>query len=695
MTILLDARSRGKNEERASSRNGGSSGILLSMDMVSTGYYAVAYTVPVQVGSSQQNLSLQVDTGSSDLWIASKSCSSSVCSATSGRLYDPSSSQPSGATFTMQYLSGTVSGPIVWDQVQLGDYIISNQALAAATSVNNEPLSYDFDGILGLALPSNSLIQQSIPASTSDAPDGAVISSNLLSLTPATNAPSQPFFSLTLARPGSTQIPSILGIGCHPPATVPNPSQIRYSSLVTESIGTLLWKTTVRATTVYANGQAHPIALQSLSGATEPTALLDSGLPLIITTPVLANGIYGALGINPASDGNYYVPCATPLNMTITLDGQNELPLHPLDLTAEPAGQSSSQYCTGLIQTDPSKLTATSDIGDMILGVPFMRNVYTVMAYEQPDANGTFNTSVQFGTQPTLGLLGLTNATLAMEEFDQVRVLNQPLGSGSSQQGSSSESSGPQFSIGAKILIGLVSFFVLCLAMFALRCFFARKRLRNASHFEKAEQGLDQEPQYGGYQRTRSGSRSSVDQSTLVCNASPRHKDTFYDDGPEFGVRKSKLGSPPTELEICDPWDPHAATWRDTIIGTEAGETPSRHASYVRPPDLADRDRDSSSPNASPELTSALLTTHDRSDSQTSDDAAEFGMSFQFGGMAGIGTAARGSVIDPELRHGRPSCDSVLSSTPLRPIASSLRSSHALASPRASVGVPPYANRTF
>ena len=112
MTILLDSRSRGKNKERASSGNGGSSGILLSMDMVSTSSYAVyvkaislsfvtwtigyssfmvirfvhfylpfqdkighllhplirrAYTVPVQVGSSQQNLSLQVDTGSSDL----------------------------------------------------------------------------------------------------------------------------------------------------------------------------------------------------------------------------------------------------------------------------------------------------------------------------------------------------------------------------------------------------------------------------------------------------------------------------------------------------------------------------------------------------------------------------------------------------------------------------------------------------
>ncbi|KAI9566275.1 aspartic peptidase domain-containing protein [Boletus coccyginus] len=623
-------------------------------------------------------------------WIASKSCSSASCSATSGHLYDPSSSQPTGVAFTMQYLSGTVSGPIVWDQVQIGGYIIPNQALAAATSVNNEPLSYNFDGILGLALPLNSLIQQSLPASTGDAPDGAAISSNLFSLT--TNAPSQPFFSLTLARPGSSQIPSLLGIGRHPPEIVPDPSHIRYSSLVGESVGALFWKTTVRAITVYVNGQAFPVALQSLSGTSEPTALLDSGVPLIVTTPALANGIYGALGIDPAPDGNYYVPCATPLNMTITLDGQNELSLHPLDLTTEPAGQSGSQYCTGLIQTNPSGLAANSDIGDMVLGVPFMRNVYTVMAYEQPDATGNFNNSFQFGTHPMLGLLGLTNASQAMEEFDHVRVLKQPLGNGS-QQSSSPQGDTSQLSVGVKILIGLAGFFALCLAFFALRCFFARRRWRGHSPVKKVEDGSDQGMGYGAYQRTRSSSRSSADQSTLVHHSFP-HKDKYAhedDYNSEFGMKKSKRGYSSAELEICDPWDPHAGTWRDTIIGTEAGEAVSPHSSYIRPPDLADLDLGSA--YASPELTDALLMAHDRDDSPTSD-LAEFGVPSV--GMAGIGTAARGSIIDLELQHARRSYDSV---TPLRQsqqTVSSLRSSHTLTSSRESVSAPCNdADRTF
>jgi hypothetical protein len=371
--------------------------------------------------------------------------------------------------------------------------------------------------------------------------------------------------------------------------------------------------------------------------------------------------------------------------MTITLDGQNELPLHPLDLTTEPVGQSSSQYCTGLIQTDPSKLTATSDIGDMILGVPFMRNVYTVMAYEQPDATGNFNTSVQFGTHPVLGLLGVTNATQAMEEFDQVRVLKQPLGSGSSQQSLSSEGGEERLSIGVKILIGLVGFFALCLALFALRCFFARRRWRDPSPVGNVEDGSDQEMEYGAYRRTRS--RSSADQSTLVYNSAPR-KDKFSHGGdytPEFGVRKSRLGDSPTELEISDPWDPHAGTWRDTIIGTEAGAAASPHSSYFQQRDLADLDI--GSPCTSPELTDALLRTRDSSESLTSDPG-EFGMHSV--GMAGIGTAARGSVIDAGFRHT--SCDSV---TPLQSPVSRLRSSHAVTSPRESVSASSDTDRTF
>ncbi|KAH7884929.1 aspartic peptidase domain-containing protein [Phlebopus sp. FC_14] len=685
-TIIIEA---SKQSSRLPVFSSSSSSFSSSLATYFTSFRA--YTIPVQVGATQQNLSLQVDTGSSDLWIASTACSTASCSSTNGRLYDPSSSQPTGATFNIQYLAGSVSGPIVWDQIQIGGYTISNQALAAATSVNSEPLSYDFDGILGLSLPLNSLIRQAVPATTNNNPDGAPFSSNLLALTPSSDAPSQAFFSLTLARPGSNQIPSLLGIGQHPSDIVPDPTKIQYSPLVSESVGILFWKTSIKAITVYVGSQARPVSLQSVTGAAYPTALLDSGVPLIITTSTIANGIYGALGISPASDGQYYVPCDTPLNMTITLDGQPELPIHPLDLTNEPSGQSDSQYCIGLIQSDDSQLTPTSDIGDMILGVPFMRNVYTVMAYEQPDANGVFDTSVHTGTHPTLGLLGLTNITQALDEFHTVRVLNQPLSGGQSQQSTSSSASEPKLSVGVVVLVALVGFFALCVLLFGLRCFLARRQWRKRSAVAPREGEADARTGSGSYQLTRRHSRASVDEAdgnalrALTFSSSLRKEqisqytvDTSQtrveDPASDIGLRKYKNGSAP-DLGDSDPWNPYSGEWRDTIVGTDAGDPP--HSPLIHPPpDLGNVH--SNHQHTASELISVPLLSHRHSDSENSD-VAEYSQMPAVLTMAGIGTAARGSVIDFDRRHSRARSDSsgenARSMSPFRSVVSNRRSS--------------------
>ncbi|KAG1883932.1 aspartic peptidase domain-containing protein [Suillus subluteus] len=670
MTLLKGARvsSRAEGKQRARDEGtGGAGGMVLNLEMVTTSYDSVAYTVPVLAGSAQQNLSLQVDTGSSDLWIASTSCSTASCSSTSGRLYDPTSSTPTNASFTISYLSGSVSGPIVWDTIQLGTYNVQNQALAAANMVSDEPLSLDFDGILGLALPLNSVIEQEIPPTTNNNPDGASFSSNLFSMTPTSSAPSQPFFSLTFARPGSDALPSLLGIGMHPSSVVPDPSQIKYSTLVSQDAGILFWKTNVQAITVYVNGQARPVVLgESVTGAAFPTALLDSGMPFIITTSPIANGIYGALGISPASDGNYYVPCTTPLNMTITLDGQPELPIHPLDLTSEPSGQQNSQYCVGLIQADDSQLTPTSDVGDMVLGVPFMRNVYTVLAYEPPP----FNMSVYTGIRPTLGLMGLTNITQALDEFNNVRVLNQPLDGTPSQQAVSSNDT--KMSVGLEVLIGLIGFFALCVTLFGLKWFMTRRQWKKQGMID-TDGGKKGEGEYRAYQLTRRHSQSSDDAPpastlrTLAYSSHTTRKEkvseyTFDSNGTrveldpvnEFGEWNVKYDhSPPSVFDLSDPWDPYAAN-RDTIVGTDA-PLPDSPTS----PDFltTNHRRTSDEIGGIPESTSVPLLTdrhHRRSSSQSSDsDVAEVGV-----GMAGVGTIARGSQIVTGLHHNLPRSDS-------------------------------------
>ena len=391
--------------------------------------------------------------------------------------------------------------------------------LAAADDVENEALAPNFNGVLGLALPLNSIIAFDIPPVTNNNPDGAAWASNLFSLTPTSTAPSSRFLSLALSRPGSDTIPAVLGIGQHPYSLVPDPSLILYSTLVSDKPGILYWKVSVTAITVYVNGTTERVQLgKSVDGASSPIAVLDSGVSVILTTSDIANGIYGAIGISPASNGmctsfflsckkyrlfillTDYVPCTTPLNMTISLDDRPEIPLHPLDLTAEPPQNNQAEFCVGLIQTADSQFSNPSNsLGDIILGVPFLRNVYTVMAYTTPNANGSFS-PVSGNNQtitPRLGLLSLTDPTIALEQFYTVRELNQPIsGGGNSTGGSASSSSsnsstvnlgGKKLPVGIVVLIGILSFFGLCCVLFVARWFMIRRTYRKTSMREGDE----------------------------------------------------------------------------------------------------------------------------------------------------------------------------------------------------------------
>ncbi|RPD56751.1 hypothetical protein L226DRAFT_169930 [Lentinus tigrinus ALCF2SS1-7] len=348
---------------------------------------------------------------------------------------------------------------------------------------------------MGLALPANSLIAQQIPPTESDAPDGASLSSNLFSITPVSTAPGARFFGLALERPGSDRIPSVLGIGKHPPDLVPDPSKIEYANVIASSgNGPQWWQASVRAINVYVDGVKKPVTLpQSASGLSTPTAILDSGVPLIITTNAIANGIYGALGISPAADGNFYLPCTTPINVTIQLDGRTEIPLHPLDMSYFPPNDATSENCIGVIQT-PSQFPGLQlQLTDMILGVPFLRNTYTVLAYDPPFANGSFpvvseNEDSIENVRPRLGLLNLTDPAVAADEFHTVRVLKKSLGGSTS---TTTPSKGKGLSVGIAVLIGLLGFFGLCVALFGARWAYMRRKFNRERAKAAALEGGD------------------------------------------------------------------------------------------------------------------------------------------------------------------------------------------------------------
>ena len=93
-----------------------------------------------------------LDTGSSNLWVPSTECGSIACFLHSK--YDSSASSTyhkNGSSFEIKYGSGSLSGFVSQDTVQIGDIKIQKQDFAEATSEPGLAFAFgQFDGIMGL-----------------------------------------------------------------------------------------------------------------------------------------------------------------------------------------------------------------------------------------------------------------------------------------------------------------------------------------------------------------------------------------------------------------------------------------------------------------------------------------------------------------------------------------------------------------
>jgi len=117
-----------------------------------TNFANAQYFAEIGLGSPPQTFKVILDTGSSNLWVPGKSCSSIACFLHSK--YDSSASstyKANGTDFEIRYGSGELSGFISQDTLTIGDLTVKHQDFAEAT---NEPgLAFAFgrfDGILGL-----------------------------------------------------------------------------------------------------------------------------------------------------------------------------------------------------------------------------------------------------------------------------------------------------------------------------------------------------------------------------------------------------------------------------------------------------------------------------------------------------------------------------------------------------------------
>merc|ERR1711998_630742 len=124
-------------------------------DVIFTDFQNAQYYGPITIGTPPQKFNVIFDTGSSNLWIPSGSNWQPLNFHSKYHSDKSSTYVKNGTKFAIQYGSGSLSGFVSEDTVNIGGVDVKNQLFAEATS---EPgLAFKigkFDGIMGMAFAS-------------------------------------------------------------------------------------------------------------------------------------------------------------------------------------------------------------------------------------------------------------------------------------------------------------------------------------------------------------------------------------------------------------------------------------------------------------------------------------------------------------------------------------------------------------
>ncbi|KAG1902677.1 aspartic peptidase domain-containing protein [Suillus fuscotomentosus] len=385
-----------------------------------------SYSGVVSIGTPPQNFNLVLDTGSSDLWVATTSCTSCGSDVPEFNTSKSSTYKATSSPLEIDYGSGSAQGTVAQDSVTFGSFEMS-QELLAVSSVTPGLTGDGLSGIMGLGFTSISALQ------TTPFWEALYNANNL----------SEPLFSFYLERyvNQANQISAAPGGVFTLGGT--------NSSLYNGSIEYLdltgppsYWLLTVSSVTV----QGKTIAIDPLGGL----AAIDTGTTLIgAPTPIAASiwaQVPGSTELSGDWQGLYAFPCDTNVTVYMSFGGTNWA-ISPLDMnlgtlnntmtgnTMTGNASTTSQMCAGGIFD-----IGIGSIPNWIVGDTFLKNVYSVFRASPPAvgfaqlASGLSSSTGSSDPNPVqvTGLTPLPTSTCASSS-----------GSSSSASGSSTNSGSP------------------------------------------------------------------------------------------------------------------------------------------------------------------------------------------------------------------------------------------------------------
>jgi len=351
------------------------------------------YVGTVIVGG--QSYEVQLDSGSSDLWLDTAGVSTDVFTDTS-------------VHGSIGYEDTTVAeGPILVGNVTFGTFTVAKQAFISAPG-SNATASGD-KGLLGVGPPGLSNNMQSL---TGTSYNGNAFLDNVFSIYP--QDPNFITFSLSRSDRGVTSG------GTFTIAVVPDEF-----SAVNSSASLLVVNPTSSEPQWIC--PLDDVTVQGQQTKASGTALLDSGTSLSMAPSAVVDAMYGSISGAQLNGDSYIVPCDSKIDVSFVFGGVT-YPVHPLDATFVTTADDGSVECMGAFSyNDP----ASSGV-DYILGDSFLRNVFAKYDF------GYWTTVGE--NAPFVQLLSVTDATKADSEFDSLNQARLAQAQAAAQNSTSSAS---------------------------------------------------------------------------------------------------------------------------------------------------------------------------------------------------------------------------------------------------------------